>query len=102
MKKEININKIAEKSVCLEWFEMEGDLLAVTSEGVCKISNSSYLNKTCSVVSIDTVRVTKTDYYTSFEGHVIVENGEKCDKWFNLDAMHKEDVLTLCYRLNFN
>lgn len=47
MKKEININKIAEKSVCLEWFEMEGDLLAVTSEGVCKISNSSYLNKTC-------------------------------------------------------
>jgi hypothetical protein len=47
MKKEININKIAEKSVCLEWFEMEGDLLAVTSEGVCKISKSSYLNKTC-------------------------------------------------------
>lgn len=47
MKKEININKIAEKSVCLEWFEMEGNLLAVTSEGVCKISNSSYLNKTC-------------------------------------------------------
>ena len=47
MKKEININKIGEKSVCLEWFEMEGDLLAVTSEGVCKISKSSYLNKTC-------------------------------------------------------
>ena len=38
----------------------------------------------------------------TFEGHVIVENGEKCDKWFNLDAMHMEDVLTLCYRLNFN
>lgn len=47
MEKEINISQIAAKSVCLEWFEMEGDLLAVTSEGICKISKSSYLNKTC-------------------------------------------------------
>lgn len=47
MEKEINISKIAEKSVNLEWFEMEGDLLAVTSEGICKISKSTYLNKTC-------------------------------------------------------
>ena len=47
MKKKININKIAEKSVCLEWFEMEDDLLAVTSEGIYKISKSSYLNKIC-------------------------------------------------------
>ena len=38
MEKEINISQIASKSVCLEWFEMEGDLLAVTSEGVCKIT----------------------------------------------------------------
>lgn len=47
MEKEINISEIAEKSVCLEWFDMEGDLLAVTSEGICKISKSTYLNKTC-------------------------------------------------------
>lgn len=47
MEKEINISNIAEKSVCLEWFEMECDLLAVTSEGICKISKSTYLNKTC-------------------------------------------------------
>ena len=47
MEKEINISKIAEKSVCLEWFDMEDDLLAVTSEGICKIAKSSYLNKTC-------------------------------------------------------
>lgn len=47
MEKEINISEIAEKSVCLEWFEMEGDLLAITSEGICKISKSTYLNKTC-------------------------------------------------------
>lgn len=47
MEKEINISQIAEKSVCLEWFDMEGDLLAVTSEGVCKITKSSRFNKTC-------------------------------------------------------
>lgn len=47
MKKEINISQIADKSVYLEWFEMKGDLLAVTSEGICKISKSTYLNKTC-------------------------------------------------------
>lgn len=47
MIKEINISEIAEKSVCLEWFEMKGSLFAVTSEGICKITKSSYLNKTC-------------------------------------------------------
>ena len=47
MEKEINISQIAAKSVCLEWFEMEGDLLAVTSDGICKIIKSTYLNKTC-------------------------------------------------------
>lgn len=47
MEKEINISQIAEKSVFLEWIEMEGDLLAVTSEGVCKITKSSRFNKTC-------------------------------------------------------
>lgn len=47
MEKEINISEIAEKSVYLEWFELEGDLLAITSEGICKISKSTYLNKTC-------------------------------------------------------
>lgn len=47
MEKEINISEIAEKSVCLEWFDIEGDLLAITSEGICKISKSTYLNKTC-------------------------------------------------------
>lgn len=68
----------------------------------CYLLKGTAINKTCSVVFINTVRVTKTDYYTSFEGHVIVENGERCDKWFNLDAMHMEDVLTLCGRMNFN
>ena len=47
MEKEINISKIAEKSVNLEWFEMEDDLLAVTSEGIFKITKSSRFNKTC-------------------------------------------------------
>ena len=47
MEKGFNISQIAEKSVCLEWFDMEGDLLAVTSEGICKISKTTYLNKTC-------------------------------------------------------
>lgn len=47
MEKDINISQIAEKSVNLEWFEMEGDLLAVTSEGIFKITKSSRFNKTC-------------------------------------------------------
>ena len=47
MEKEINISEIADKSVCLEWFELEGDLLAITSECICKITKSSYLNNPC-------------------------------------------------------
>lgn len=47
MEKEINISEIADKSVCLEWFELEGNLIAVTSEGICKITKSSYLNNPC-------------------------------------------------------
>lgn len=62
----------------------------------------SAINKTCSLLYIDKVRVNKTQYFTSMEGHVVVENGQKCDKWVNVDSMHMEDVLTLCDRMYFD
>ena len=62
----------------------------------------SAINKTCSLLYIDKVRVNKTQYFTSMEGHVVVENGKKCDKWVNVDAMHMEDVLEVCDRMYFD
>lgn len=46
--------------------------------------------------------VNETQYFTYMEGHVVVENGKKCDKWVNIDEMHMEDVLTLCDRMYFD
>lgn len=92
--------------------EVKRNIEEYGTEGVSVLSNNNpfrcYLlqgtatNKTCSLVYIDKVRVNKTDYFTSIEGHVVVENGKECDKWLNIDAMHMEDVLTLVDRIYFD
>ena len=68
----------------------------------CYLLQGTAINKTCSLLYIDKVRTAKTDYFTSFEGHVVVENGQKCDKWVNIDSMHMEDVLSLVDRIYFD
>ena len=46
---------------------MEGDLLAITSEGVCKISKSSYLNKTCYNVYMEYDDMTPSNSFLNLE-----------------------------------
>lgn len=92
--------------------EVKRNIEEYGTEGVSVLSNNNpfrcYLlqgtatNKTCSLVYIDKVRVKKTDYFTSIEGHVLVENGKECDKWLNIDAMHMEDVLSLVDSIHFD
>lgn len=92
--------------------EVKSGVKKYSTEGISVLRNNNpfsfYLlrgtanNKTCSLLYIDKVRVVETDYFTSMEGHVVVENGEKCDKWVNIDAMHMEDVLSLVDRIHFD
>lgn len=92
--------------------EVKPEIKKYGTEGVSVLRNnnpfSCYLlsgtanNKVCSLLYIDKVRVNETQYFTSMEGHVVVENGKKCDKWVNIDSMHMEDVLTLCDRMYFD
>lgn len=89
--------------------EVKTDIEKYGTEGVsvllhnfpfrCYLLQGSAINKTCSLVYIDKVRVNKTQYFTSMEGHVVVENGKECDKWVNIDAMHMEDVLSIVDRI---
>lgn len=95
---------------CFE--EVKTEIKKYGQEGVSVLYNNNpfkfYLlqgtaiNKTCSLLYIDKVRSKETDYFTSFEGHVVAENGIKCDKWVNIDAMHMEDVLSLVDRIYFD
>lgn len=92
--------------------EIKPDIEKYGTEGISVLRNNnpfifyllqvSAINKTCSLLYIDKVRVAKTDYFTSMEGHVVVENGEKCDKWVNIDSMNMVDVLILCDRMYFD
>lgn len=92
--------------------EIKPDIEKYGTEGISVLHNNnpfrfyllqgSAINKTCSLLYIDKVRVAKTDYFTSMEGHVVVENGEKCDKWVDIDTMHMEDVVSLCDRMYFD
>ena len=92
--------------------EVKSEIEKYGTEGISVLKNNNpfsfYLfrgtaiNKTHSLLYIDKVRVKNTQYFTSMEGHVVVENGEKCDKWVNIDSMYMEDVLTLCDRMYFD
>lgn len=92
--------------------EVKPEIKKYGTEGISVLRNNSpfscYLlsgtanNKVCSLLYIDKVRSKETVYFTSFEGHVVAENGFKCDKWVNIDAMHMEDVLSLVDRIYFD
>lgn len=84
MEKEINISQIAEKSVCLEWFEMEGDLLCVTSKGICKIAKSSHLNKTCYNVYME------FDDRTPSNSFPTLEEAKEWARTMYVDEVYKE------------